>query len=214
MRVAILGNSGSGKSTLARQLTDQHGLAVLDLDTIAWVPGKIAVPRPRREAHPLRPERTSDHPAIHALHVASFPTEGEARLVAALRSAGHLSVSLVAELAGRVVGHVAFSPVGLPGATGGVGLAPVAVLSAFRGRGIADQLIRAGLGACRQADAGFVVVLGDPAYYSRFGFLPARGWGLRDVYGGGDAFQALELRPGAIPSEGGQVDYAAEFADL
>lgn len=46
MRVAILGNSGSGKSTLARQLAGRHGLATLDLDTLAWEPGKIAVPRP------------------------------------------------------------------------------------------------------------------------------------------------------------------------
>ena len=59
-----------------------------------------------------------------------------------------------------------------------------------------------------------MVVLGDPAYYRRFGFLPASRWGLRDEYGGKDAFQALELRPGAIPPGGGVVRYAPEFNAL
>jgi len=59
-----------------------------------------------------------------------------------------------------------------------------------------------------------VVVLGDPAYYGRFGFLPASGWGLGDEYGGGAAFQALELRAGSIPTAGALVRYAPEFAAL
>ena len=65
---------------------------------------------------------------------------------------------------------------------------------------------------CRRASHGFVVVLGDPWYYGRFGFKPAREWALRDEYGGGDAFQALELQPGTIPTGGGTVVYAPQFA--
>lgn len=160
----------------------------------------------------IRSEEPADRDAIRAVHVASFPTRVEASLVDALRAAGRLSVSLVAEEDGGVVGHVAFSPVTLPGTADGVGLAPVAVLPAFRRRGIARRLIREGLAACRRIDGGFVVVLGDPAYYHRFGFRPASEWGLHDEYNGGEAFQALELRPGAIPSGGGLVRYAPEFA--
>ena len=59
-----------------------------------------------------------------------------------------------------------------------------------------------------------MVVLGEPEFYSRFGFKPASTWGLRDEYGGGDAFQALEVRSNAIPSHGGLVRYAPEFAAL
>jgi putative acetyltransferase len=66
---------------------------------------------------------------------------------------------------------------------------------------------------CEEAGCGFVVVLGDPAYYRRFGFRPARSFGLSDEYGGGDAFQALELREGAIPPGGGVVRYAPEFPE-
>jgi putative acetyltransferase len=158
-----------------------------------------------------RSEAPEDLGPIHAVHAASFPTPLEARIVDGLRAASRLSVSLVAEAQGAVVGHVAFSPVSLEGATGGMGLGPVAVLPACRRRGLAARLIREGLAACTRLDAGFVVVLGDPRYYSRFGFAPAERWRLRDEYGGGEAFQALELRPGAIPAAGGLVRYAPEF---
>lgn len=75
-------------------------------------------------------------------------------------------------------------------------------------------MVRGGLDASRRAGFGFVVVLGEPAYYARFGFAAASGWGLLDEYGGGAAFQALELRPGAIPRGAGPVRYGAEFALL
>jgi putative acetyltransferase len=166
----------------------------------------------RGESVTIRWEAPADHAAIHAVHTVSFPTAYEADLVDALRLAGRLAISVVAVEHDTVVGHVAFSPVSMPGATDGVGLAPVAVVPAFRRRGVAAQLIRGGLAECARRDHGFVVVLGDPHYYRRFGFTPARGWGLRDEYGGGEAFQALELRPGAIPAAGGLVRYAPELA--
>jgi putative acetyltransferase len=160
----------------------------------------------------IRGEALTDHAAIHAVHTGSFPTAHEADLVDALRCAGRLTISLVAVEHDAVVGHVAFSPVSMPGAMDGIGLAPVAVLPAFRRRGVAAQLIRGGLAECARRDHGFVVVLGDPHYYGRFGFTSARAFRLRDEYGGGDAFQALELRPGAIPAAGGLVRYAPELA--
>ena len=132
----------------------------------------------------------------------------------ALRAAGRLSVSLVADEQDQVVGHVAFSPVSLAGTSGGLGLGPVAVLPAFRRRGIADRLIRAGLAACERLGGRFVVVLGDPSYYQRFRFLPASRRGLWYGPGGSDAFQVLELRSGALPAVGGRVRYAPEFAAL
>jgi putative acetyltransferase len=77
---------------------------------------------------------------------------------------------------------------------------------------VAARLIRHGLELCRQAATGLVVVLGDPRYYRRFGFQPARLLALRDEYEGGDAFQAMELVRGAVPSGGGLVRYSPAFA--
>jgi putative acetyltransferase len=159
----------------------------------------------------IRTEDHADLDAIRKVHVESFPTHLEAQLVDELRDSGRLRISLVAEEEGKVVGHVAFSPVSLANTTDGAGLGPVAVRSAFRKRGIAEKLIRDGLARCNTLQFGFVVVLGDPHYYGRFGFVPAARWGLSDEFRGGDAFQAMELRSGAIPSEGGLVHYPPEF---
>lgn len=163
----------------------------------------------------VRPERAEDLAHIRAVHEASFPTRAEADLVDALRAAGRLAISRVAEEGDTIIGHVAFSPVNVSGAAGlavGLGLAPVAVLPTWRRRGIGERLVRDGLEAGLRLDRGFVVVLGDPNYYARCGFVPASRWGLRDAFGGGEAFQALELRHGAIPAGGGLASYAPEFA--
>jgi len=160
----------------------------------------------------IHPERSGDAAAIHAVHAASFPTDVESRLVDLLRVSGRLAVSLVAEIGDVVVGHIAFSPVTAASGAVGVGLAPVAVAESHRRRGIAAALVRAGLEACRAAGFGWAVVMGEPAYYSRFGFRPASEFGLSDEYGGGQAFQAIELVPGALPVGAGLVRYAPEFS--
>lgn len=166
----------------------------------------------------IRYEQTGDAVAIFAVHAESFSSDAEARLVDLLRTAGRLTVSLVAEVDGHVVGHVAFSPVTValePSAvkrSPGVGLAPVAVVEAFRRQGVAGELIRTGLLACRDRGYGWAVVLGEPAYYGRFGFRAAAEFGLSDEYGGGPAFQAIELTSGALPRNAGLVRYAPEFA--
>jgi putative acetyltransferase len=160
----------------------------------------------------FRPEKSADFAAIRAVHVASFPTPLEANLVEALRNAGRLSVSLVAEIDDEIVGHVAFSPVTTASGTVGSGLAPVAVVANHRRKGVAASLITAGLMTVKQAGFDWAVVLGEPSYYSRFGFRPAIEFGLRDEYGGGPAFQAMELQAGAMPTDAGLVRYAPEFA--
>ena len=161
-----------------------------------------------------RRECDTDLAVIHSVHVLCFPTDAEARLVDRLREARRLTVSLVAEVDGEIVGHVAFSPVTVASGATGIGLAPVAVLEAHRRQGIAARLIEAGLQACREAGFGWAVVLGDPAYYARFGFRPASEFGLSDEYGGGDAFQVIELIDAQLPMNGGLVQYAPEFAEL
>jgi putative acetyltransferase len=160
----------------------------------------------------IRGERADDAGPIHAVHASSFPTTDEAQLVDLLREAGRLSISLVAEEGGRVIGHVAFSPVTVASGEVGAGLAPVAVLEGSRKRGVAARLIEAGLADCRAAGFRWAVVLGEPGYYARFGFRPASDAGLSDEYGGGPAFQAMELQPGGLPEGAGLVRFSPEFA--
>ena len=160
----------------------------------------------------LRPERDSDAAAIDALTRAAFlhaphSDHREHRIVAALRAARQLSVSLVAESADGIVGHVAVSPVSIGDATPGwCGLGPIAVAPALQGRGIGAQLMRAALQALRERGAAGCVVLGDPRYYARFGFsadAQLRFPGVPAEY-----FQALRWQ-GAAPT--GEVRYADAF---
>lgn len=162
----------------------------------------------------IRPEQPGDVAAIHAVHVACFPTDAEARLVQLLRATGQLTVTLVAEVADHIVGHLAFSPVTTAAGAVGMGLAPVSVLPMHQRQGIAAGLIEQGLKQCHAAGYGWVVVLGEPAYYARFGFQPAGDYGLSDEYGGGAAFQVLELTAGHMPHGAGFVRYAPAFASL
>jgi putative acetyltransferase len=170
----------------------------------------------------INPERPDDQAGIRAVHLAAFPTPIEADLVDRLRSNGRAVVSLVAREGGTVVGHVLFSPVTIHAVDSpqgdmlahGLGLAPVGVLPAFQRQGIGAELIRTGLQRCREMGAPFVVVLGEPTYYGRFGFEPAGRYRLTSEYNAGDAFQVLLLAPDSLPAHGGLVRYGDEFAGL
>lgn len=124
----------------------------------------------------IRPERPQDIAAVHALTREAFANaphrDGtEQDIIDALRAAGALSVSLVAEDEDALVGHVALSPVTLSdGSEGWYGLGPISVAPAQQGRGVGSALMRAALSALRERAAAGCVLLGDPAYYGRFGF--------------------------------------------
>ncbi|MGQ0546055.1 MAG: GNAT family N-acetyltransferase [Betaproteobacteria bacterium] len=157
----------------------------------------------------LRSEGTADAAAIRALHLAAFPTPVEADLVEALREAGAASISEVAVVAGAIVGHVMLSPMSIGGV---LGLAPIAVAPGAQKQGIGAMLMRRALQRAREMGAGAVVLLGEPAYYRRFGFAPARIFGLRCKWPGtGEAFMALELRPGFLKGRDGLVSYHPAF---
>ncbi len=124
----------------------------------------------------IRPETADDITAIRVLTNAAFAdvpySDGtEAEIVDRLRSDGALTVSLVAEIDGVVVGHVTFSPVEIAdGAQNWFGLGPVSVDPGRQKGGIGTTLVKAGLDQLRKAGANGCVLLGDPGYYGRFGF--------------------------------------------
>ncbi len=124
----------------------------------------------------IGPETESDIQAITDVTEEAFKTleisnRTEQFIVKALRSAGALTVSLVAETEKRVVGHVAFSPVSISdGSQGWFGLGPVSVLPDFQKQGIGSSLIEKGLSMLKDLNGKGCALVGDPGYYSRFGF--------------------------------------------
>jgi putative acetyltransferase len=162
----------------------------------------------------IRTERPADVATIHDVNLAAFGATTEADLVDALRREASPIVSLVADDADAVVGHILFSPVTLSGHEGlkVMGLAPMAVLPAHQRRGIGSALVNAGLDACRQLGFGAVVVLGHAEYYPRFGFTPASGVGITSEYDvPDDVFMILELEPGILRGKAGTVRYHPAF---
>jgi putative acetyltransferase len=112
----------------------------------------------------------------------AYSSQTEKAIVDALRSAGALTLSLIAIEDGKIIGHVAFSPVTINSKTNGwYGLGPVSVWPNQQGRGIGQALIREGLNNLRDMNAQGCVVLGDPGYYSRFGFVSDPGLRYGDV---------------------------------
>lgn len=164
----------------------------------------------------VREERPEDVPAIHKVNERAFGRIDEANIVDAVRDARAVVLSLVAEHADKLVGHILFSPVSidLPSGTREVvGLAPMAVVPELQRKGIGSRLVREGLATLKAAEHKGVVVLGHPHYYPRFGFVPASRFGLRSaIDASGEAFMALELRDGSLDElRGGVAHYRPEF---
>ena len=124
----------------------------------------------------IRNELESDFEAIAAVTKAAFENHPhsnhtEQYIVNALRAAHALTVSLVAEVGGKVVGHIAFSPVTISdGSQNWYGLGPISVLPEFQKQGIGKSLIHEGLSLLKALGAKGCVLVGDPNYYERFGF--------------------------------------------
>lgn len=157
---------------------------------------------------PIRAATPQDFAAIHALAAGAFGREDEAALIRNLRRDGEAVIDIVADDAGRIVGHAMLSKLTAPFPA--LALAPVAVAAASRNKGVASALIRHGLDESERFGWRGVFVLGDPAFYSRFGFDadPARGFA--SPYSGPD-FMAVGLG-GPLPVTEGAVGYSRPFA--
>ncbi len=124
----------------------------------------------------IRNETPSDIAAISELTIAAFRTlaishHTEQFIIKALRADNALTISLVAELDGKIVGHVAFSPVTISdGSLNWHGLGPVSVLPEYQKQGIGKSLIHKGLSLLKDLGSQGCALVGDPNYYKRFGF--------------------------------------------
>jgi putative acetyltransferase len=155
----------------------------------------------------IRKESTEDISGIRTVVQGAFGRPGEADLVDALRRAGALVLSVVATLDHSIVGHVAFNPVTIhaqDSVSSALALAPVAVTPGFQRRGIGSALILWSLDECLRMGHRVVIVLGEAAYYGRFGFMPASPFGIKCPFPAPpEAFMVLELSPGiSLPMPG------------
>ena len=161
----------------------------------------------------IRKEEPSDTAGIEAATIAAFrnathTNHAEQFIVRALRNAGQLTVSLVAEDNGSIIGHVAVSPVAISsGAERWYGLGPISVMPGHQGRGVGTQLMEHALAELRALGAAGCVVLGEPGYYSRFGFKAEPSLVLPGVPA--EYFQAISFN-GSLPH--GTVSYHDSFA--
>jgi putative acetyltransferase len=160
----------------------------------------------------IRSETSDDVSAIAKVTAAAFKTlaisnQTEQFIIAALRAAKALTVSLVAEVEGRVVGHIAFSPVTISdGSPDWYGLGPVSVLPQYQRRGIGSALIQEGILRLKDLGARGCCLVGHPEYYRRFGFQNIRGLVCEGVPQ--EVFFALSLN-GHIPQ--GIVEFHSAF---
>lgn len=168
----------------------------------------------------IREETPADVAEISRIVEAAFGVPDEARLVEALRRdpAFDASLSLVAVLDARVVGHILFTPIVIEGSSvvhRAIALAPMAVFPEFQKQGIGTLLVRQGLQRGRERGHARVIVLGHETYYPRFGFLPASRFGIRAPFKVPDAaFMAIALSPGALDDSAGVVVYPPAFMNV
>jgi putative acetyltransferase len=164
----------------------------------------------------FRLEAANEAGLIYDLVHKTFGQEDEAKLVEDLCDDGDALISIVALDEEVIVGHILFSdiPVGTSkNLLRGAALAPVSVAEAYQRQGIGGGLVMEGLKECRKIGIQVVLVLGDPAYYGRFGFSATLSDNLDSPYQG-EYFQALELQPGILEGITGKVLYPDAFKKL
>jgi putative acetyltransferase len=160
----------------------------------------------------VREEQPSDVAAVRDLNDRAFGQSDEGRIVDALRSNGAAMLSLVAIQNGRVAGHILYSPVDV-GGVAGAALGPMAVLPGHQREGIGTLLINESRQRLEARGCPFVIVIGHPTYYPRFGFVPASCYGISSEWTVPDeAFMILVLDTSKMTGVSGRARYRREFS--
>ncbi len=174
----------------------------------------------------IREEGRGDREIIRRINEAAFGRREEADIVDKLRQSCSNLLSLVAVADELPVGHILFSPITIENRTAssdgpgepilGMGLAPMAVLPEHQRAGVGSQLVREGLKRLRAASTPFVIVLGHPEYYPRFGFQPASRYGIQCQWEGvpDQAFMILTFHDSALRGVLGVARYRDEFDEV
>jgi len=165
----------------------------------------------------IQEETEQNLQGIRLVHRLAFQRDDEAEVVDRLRENCPVFISLVAKIGDKVIGHVLFTPARLIQNQGwsieGLGLAPLAVLPEYQKQGVGTGLCVEGLTRAALSEFPFVVVLGDSAYYPRFGFKIASTFGIRCAYENvpDEAFMIKILKPKIVTDVEGVVYYRQEF---
>lgn len=161
----------------------------------------------------IREERPGDIATIREVNDRAFEQEEEGKIVDALRSNGASLLSLVATRNDRVVGHIMYSPITVANTWVGAALGPMAVLPEHQRQGIGSKLVAAGTRKLHEAKYPFIIVLGHPEFYPRFGFRPASEhgvaceWNVRD-----EVFMLLVVDEKKMRGVSGPAKYRPEFS--
>jgi predicted N-acetyltransferase YhbS len=167
----------------------------------------------------IRPETEEDFVKITEVNDLAFGQKNEGILIERLRKTAKFisELSLVAELEGRIVGHILFYPVTIRSSDYeflSLSLGPMAVIPELGRRGIGSQLVTEGLATAARLGHRSVIVLGHPEYYPKFGFKPASRWNIKAPFDAPDeAFMALELVKDELAGKSGVVEYPGEFME-
>jgi len=165
----------------------------------------------------IRAETKDDYSLVQTLNEIAFGQPDEAELVSKLRqNPDYLpELSLVAEENNKIIGHILFTPAEIVNGEQhhkSLALAPMSVLPEQQNKGIGSTLVKAGFEKAKQLGFNSVIVLGHPDYYPRFGFLPAKQFGIHPpVEEWQAAFFAKELKDTALKNVSGEVKYLPEF---
>jgi len=162
-------------------------------------------------------EKAFDYQDIHEVILNAFLSNDEALLVEKLRKSGDV-ISFVAIKNDKVIGHVLFSTASIENseyASPALVLAPVAVLPEFQNQGVGTKLIERGLEECKKQGYSIVTVLGNPQYYSRFGFKPAIEYRIESPMNvPEESFMVLELVTGTLNQVNGVLNYSKAFDEF
>lgn len=164
----------------------------------------------------IRKEQENDYKRVYEVNQLAFQQESESKLIEKIRKGKNFipELSLVAEVNGKIVGHILFSKIKIVGDSifDSLALAPMAVIPEFQKKGIGSELIKSGIEKAKELCFNSIIVLGHKDYYPKFGFKKASEWGIKCPFDVPDnAFMAIELTEKALEGKAGTVKYPDDF---